>query len=79
MKITYMKILTCTYLSADSLAIQILKPLLVKLGKKWDSKSAIKIVGRTPLEAAAVVVEEYQLPYSAEEFLSMTTPLFADQ
>jgi riboflavin kinase / FMN hydrolase len=66
-------------LNADSIAIQILKPLLVKFGKKWDNKSANKIVGRTPLEVAAVVVENYQLPYSAEEFLSMTTPLFADQ
>ncbi|XP_078173589.1 bifunctional riboflavin kinase/FMN phosphatase-like isoform X1 [Carex rostrata] len=68
-----------TLLNTDSIAIRILKSLLEKLGKKWDSKSAHKIVGRTPLEAAAAVVEDYQIPYSAEEFLSMTTPLFADQ
>lgn len=71
--------MACTYLNADSIAIRILKSLLEKLGKKWDSKSAHKIVGRTPLEAAPAVVEDYQIPYSAEEFLSMTTLLFADQ
>ncbi|KAJ4777540.1 riboflavin kinase/FMN hydrolase [Rhynchospora pubera] len=68
-----------TLLNTDSVANQILKSFLAKLGKKWDSKSAHRIVGRTPLEAAAAVVEDYQLPYSKEEFLSMITPLFADQ
>ncbi|KAJ1704195.1 hypothetical protein LUZ63_003974 [Rhynchospora breviuscula] len=68
-----------TLLNTDSVANQILKSFLAKLGKKWDSKSAHRIVGRTPLEAAAAVVEDYQLPYSKEEFLSMITPLLADQ
>ncbi|KAJ3690054.1 hypothetical protein LUZ61_019218 [Rhynchospora tenuis] len=68
-----------TLLNTDSVANQILKSFLAKLGKKWDGKTAHRIVGRTPLEAAAAVVEDYQLPYSTEEFHSMITPLFADQ
>jgi riboflavin kinase len=51
----------------------------VKNGKKWDSKKAHKFVGKTPSEAAAVVLEDYGLPYSTEEFLSMINPMFSEQ
>jgi riboflavin kinase len=57
----------------------VLKPFLVKNGKKWDSKKAYKFVGKTPSEAAAVVLEDYGLPYSTEEFLSMINPMFSEQ
>ena len=55
------------------------KPFLVKNGKTWDSKKAHKVVGKTPYEAAAIVLEDYGLPYSTEEFLSMITPVFSEQ
>jgi riboflavin kinase / FMN hydrolase len=57
----------------------VVKPFLVKNGKTWDSKKARKLAGKTPSEAAAVVLEDYGLPYSTEEFLSMVTPMFSEQ
>uniref|UniRef100_A0A0E0EYP8 riboflavin kinase n=1 Tax=Oryza meridionalis TaxID=40149 RepID=A0A0E0EYP8_9ORYZ len=68
-----------TLLNTDCVVSQVLKPFLVKNGKKWDSKKAHKLVGKTPYEAAAVVLEDYGLPYSTEEFLSMLTPMFNEQ
>ena len=55
------------------------KPFLVKNGKTWDSKKAHKLAGKTPYEAAAVVLEDYGLPYSTEEIVSMITPMFSEQ
>ncbi|WVZ87997.1 hypothetical protein U9M48_034559 [Paspalum notatum var. saurae] len=63
----------------DSVVSKVVKPFLVKNGKTWDTKKAHKLVGKTPYEAAAVVLEDYGLPYSAEEFLSMITPMFSEQ
>jgi riboflavin kinase len=36
-------------------------------------------VGKTPLEAAAAVVEDYELPCSTDDFLTQITPLLYDQ
>lgn len=71
--------LSCFNHLTDCVVSQVLKPFLVKNGKKWDSKKAHKLVGKTPYEAAAVVLEDYGLPYSTEEFLSMLTPMFNEQ
>ena len=64
---------------ADSVVSKVVKPFLVKNGKTWDSKKAHKLVGKTSYEAASVVLEDYGLPYSTEEFLSMITPMFSEQ
>lgn len=56
-----------------------LKLFLVKFGRQWDGREAQDIQGKTPLEAAAAIVEDYQLPCSCEEVISQTTPMFADQ
>ena len=55
------------------------KTFLAKNGKTWDSKKAHKLVGKTLYEAAAVALEDYGLPYSTEEFLSIITPVFSEQ
>ncbi|KAJ3682415.1 hypothetical protein LUZ60_014988 [Juncus effusus] len=68
-----------TLLNTDCIVNQVLKSFLVTHGKIWDSKKAQRIIGATPGEAARVVVEEYQLPYSTEEFLSMLNPMFTSQ
>nr|CAB3494501.1 unnamed protein product [Digitaria exilis] len=68
-----------TLLNTDSVVSKVVKPFLVKNGKLWDSKKAHKLVGKTPYEAAAVVLEDYGLPYSTEEFLSMINPMFSEQ
>ncbi|KAJ8512446.1 hypothetical protein OPV22_002880 [Ensete ventricosum] len=58
---------------------EVLKVFLVQYGKIWDSKKARRIVGITPLEAASLVVEDYELPCTIEEFISAITPMFLDR
>lgn len=64
---------------ADSIITNVLKVLLVKYGKQWDGREAQKIVGKTPVEEAAAIVEEYQLPCTTDEFIAEITPMFNDQ
>lgn len=63
----------------DGIVSEVLKVYLVKYGKQWDGRGAHKIVGKTPLEAAAVIVEDYGLPISINEFVSEIKPMFTDQ
>ncbi|KAI7738166.1 hypothetical protein M8C21_007549, partial [Ambrosia artemisiifolia] len=58
------------------LVSEVLKVYLVKHKKKWDGREVHKIVGKTPLEAAAVIVEDYALPLSKEDFLSEFSPIW---
>lgn len=68
-----------TLLNTDGIVNDVLKTLLVKFDKKWDGKKAHRIVGKTPIEAASAVVEDYGLPCTTEEFMSKITPMFSDQ
>lgn len=52
---------------------------MVKYGKQWDGREATKIVGKTPLEAASAIVEDYELPCTANELISDITPMFSNQ
>ena len=63
----------------DGVVSDILKGFLVKYGKQWDGREAQRIVGKTALEAAATVVEEYGLPCGKDEFLAELYPLFYAQ
>uniref|UniRef100_A0A2P2M3T7 riboflavin kinase n=2 Tax=Rhizophora mucronata TaxID=61149 RepID=A0A2P2M3T7_RHIMU len=68
-----------TLLNTDGIVIDVLKVIMVKYGKQWDERKAHIIVGKTPLEAAAALVEDYGLPCGADEFLAKITPMFSDQ
>ncbi|KAL0353153.1 UNVERIFIED_CONTAM: Bifunctional riboflavin kinase/FMN phosphatase [Sesamum angustifolium] len=68
-----------TLLSTDCIVSDVLSVFLVKYGKQWDGKAAQKIVGRTPYEAAAVIVEDYGLPISTDELLAQITPIFSEK
>ncbi|MFS8015296.1 putative riboflavin kinase [Helianthus anomalus] len=68
-----------TLVNTDGLVSEVLKVYLVKHKKKWDGREVHKIVGKTPLEAAAVIVEEYALPLSKEDLLLEFSPMFSDQ
>ncbi|XP_051216151.1 bifunctional riboflavin kinase/FMN phosphatase [Lolium perenne] len=68
-----------TLLNTDYVVQQVLKSFLVKEGKTWDSKKAQCLLRKGPYEAAVAVLEEYELPYSAEEFLNMITPMFNEK
>ncbi|CAI9087614.1 OLC1v1021725C1 [Oldenlandia corymbosa var. corymbosa] len=65
--------------SSNGVVSDVLKTHLLKYGKQWDLKTAYKIIGKTPLEAAAAVIEDYELPLSPDEFLSETNPIFSTQ
>ncbi|QHO58817.1 hypothetical protein HN51_013157 [Arachis hypogaea] len=68
-----------TLLNTDGIVGNVLKVQLSRYGKQWDGREAHKILGKTPFEAAAAVVEDYQLPCSTIEFISQISPLFSDQ
>lgn len=63
----------------DGIVNDVLKVFLVKYGKQLDGKAAGRIVGKTPSEAAAAIVDDYGLPLSTDEFISEITPMFSDQ
>lgn len=68
-----------TLLNTDGIVGDILRCFLSKYGKQWDGREAHKIVGKTPKEAAVVIVEEYGLPCLADEFAAEVYPLFTSQ
>ncbi|RZC66834.1 hypothetical protein C5167_010528 [Papaver somniferum] len=68
-----------TLLNTDGLVGDVLKMLLVKYGKQWDAKVAHRIVGKTPIEAATAVKEDYELTCTADEFMSEITPMLSER
>lgn len=68
-----------TLLNTDAIVNDVLKVFLVKYGKVWDGRGAQKVVGMPPYEAAAVIVQDYELPLTTEEFISDINPLFSDR
>ncbi|KAK1265793.1 hypothetical protein QJS04_geneDACA000096 [Acorus gramineus] len=68
-----------TLLNTDGVMDEVMKKFLVNHGKQWDKRSVHRIVGKTPLEAATAIVEDYELPYTVEEFVKEVTPLFSNE
>ncbi|XP_065878391.1 bifunctional riboflavin kinase/FMN phosphatase [Euphorbia lathyris] len=68
-----------TLLNTDGVVSEVLKVCLVKYGKQWDGRESNKIAGKTPIEAATAVVEEYGLPCAIDEFVAQINPLFYEQ
>lgn len=68
-----------TLLNTDGIVNEVLKTVLVKYGKKWDKRSAHRIVGKMPMEAVAAIVEDYELPCKIEDFVSAITPMFNER
>lgn len=66
-------------LMTDGIVGNVLKTFLSKYGKHWDGRETQKIVGKTPFEASAAIVEDYGLPCSISEFISEISPMFSDQ
>ncbi|KMZ65881.1 Riboflavin kinase [Zostera marina] len=67
-----------TLLKTDDIVNKVLKVYLNKYGKEWNSKG-LQIVGKTPLEAAASLVDHYELQCSTQDLLSEITPMFSCQ
>ncbi|ESR62456.1 hypothetical protein CICLE_v10015592mg [Citrus x clementina] len=67
-----------TLLNTDGMFSEVLKTFLVKYGKEWDGREKHKIVGKTPLEEAAIIVEDYGLPCAKHEFVNEVYSMFSD-
>ncbi|XP_010686287.1 bifunctional riboflavin kinase/FMN phosphatase isoform X1 [Beta vulgaris subsp. vulgaris] len=67
-----------TLLNMDGVVTDVLKSFLIKYGKQWDGREALKIAGKGPLEGSAAVIEAYELPCSSEQFLKEISPLYSD-
>lgn len=68
-----------TLLNTDGIVSEVLKLYLVKYGKQWDGKIAQRVIGKTPLEAATAVVEDYGLSLSVDQFISEIMPMLDDR
>ncbi|GKV08957.1 hypothetical protein SLEP1_g20526 [Rubroshorea leprosula] len=68
-----------TLLNTDGVVSDVLRVGLGKYRKEWDGREAQKVVGKTPLEAAAVIVDDYGLPCGKDEFFAEITPIFSAQ
>ncbi|KAI4320218.1 hypothetical protein MLD38_033723 [Melastoma candidum] len=68
-----------TLLNTDTIVGEVLKVYLAKYDKRWDGRETPKVAGKTPVEAAAAIVEDYGLSFSTEELISEITPMFGDQ
>lgn len=68
-----------TLLDTDGIVSVVLKHYLVKHGKPWDERIAQRIVGKTPLKAATVIVKDYDLSISVDHFISEIMPMFDEQ
>eukprot|EP01018_Ginkgo_biloba_P004735 Gb_38742 [translate_table: standard] len=65
-----------TLIDTESLVEHVLKDFLAKYEKQWDGRGEEKRLGKRPLEAAECIIEDYQLPCTAEEFLAEISPWF---
>eukprot|EP01018_Ginkgo_biloba_P017417 Gb_14638 [translate_table: standard] len=68
-----------TLLNTERIMEDVLKDFLAKYEKQWDGRGQEKRLGKKPLEAAEIIVEDYQLPCTAEEFLAEILPWFEDR
>lgn len=78
------KLLSCvildldgTLLNTDGIVSDVMRGYLVKHGKQWDGGGANRIIGKTPYEAAAAIVEVYVLPITADELLLEINPMLS--
>ncbi|PRQ28757.1 putative riboflavin kinase [Rosa chinensis] len=63
------KLVSCVILDLDGTLLHTV--YLGKYGKKWDGKEIQEIVGKTPLEAATAVVEDYGLSCTTSERITL--------
>ncbi|KAL2650444.1 hypothetical protein R1flu_018572 [Riccia fluitans] len=62
-----------TLLDTEQLVEESCKIVVANYGKIWDGRGASKRFGRRPLEAAAALIEDYDLPCTPEEVYGQTS------
>eukprot|EP00250_Pteridium_aquilinum_P020769 c2493_g1_i1 orf=116-1414(+) len=68
-----------TLIDTERIVNDVIKIVFSKFGKHWDSKGLLKRLGKQPLEAANMLVKDYGLPCSGEEYLALSAPLFKER
>lgn len=68
-----------TLLDTERIVDEVNKVLFSKFGKQWDSKGLDKRLGKLPLESASILVEDYRLPCTPEEFLALSAPMYQER
>lgn len=61
------------FVDTEIIYTRVTQELLDPYGKIFDWSVKSKMMGRSQIEAARVLVEELQLPFTAEEFGTMST------
>jgi FMN phosphatase YigB (HAD superfamily) len=59
-----------TLIDTETLVEEALELIVSGYGKKWDGKGAHKRLGRRPLESAASLIQDYDLPCTPQELHS---------
>ena len=63
-----------TLLDTENVVDEVLKEVLAKYGKQWDGRGDAKRLGKAPLEAVVLIIEDYQLPCTPKQFISEIWP-----
>lgn len=68
-----------TLIDTERIVDDVNKTLFSKFGKQYEEKGLPKRLGKQPYEAAKILVEDYGLPCSPEEYLALSRPLFRER
>ena len=67
------------WVAVESLVDASLEIVVKRYGKQWDGRGAQKRLGKRPLEAAAAVIEDYDLPCTPFDFNEEVLALLQDR
>lgn len=68
-----------TLIDTGRIVDEVNRILFSNFGKQYDTKALFKMLGKQSFEGAKILVEEYGLPCSPEEYLALTQPLFRER
>lgn len=68
-----------TLLDTESLVTEVSKIIVERYGKAWHTGGVAGRLGKRPLDGAAMLVEEFGLPCTPQEYLSQSLTLLQDR
>eukprot|EP00271_Cylindrocystis_brebissonii_P005890 TRINITY_DN1826_c0_g1_i1.p1 TRINITY_DN1826_c0_g1~~TRINITY_DN1826_c0_g1_i1.p1 ORF type:complete len:401 (+),score=74.85 TRINITY_DN1826_c0_g1_i1:502-1704(+) len=79
-KITHVVLdLDGTLLDTESIAQGVLQILIAKYGKTWTPEGREHLFGKRPIEASEVIVKQYELPCTPQEFVAQSQALLRER
>ncbi|KAG6547509.1 hypothetical protein Mapa_010957 [Marchantia paleacea] len=67
-----------TLLDTERLVEEASRVVVANYGKAWDGRGASERFGKRPLEAAAALIQDYELPCTPEQVYAQTTDFLKD-